>query len=462
MRGWFLILALGVSTSVVAPILRAEETPSLEATAASAQACVATVRVLDAASKTVESAQPRVTVCTGVCIEKGWVVAPAFAGSDSQIRLTMPGGQQSSAQLRVIDEYSGLALLEADTKELTPAKLAKETPQIGAWMLSAAAWGVEQPVVSFGILSARDRTAGGMQYPPLLQVDLKTTETSSGAALVNRAGELTGIIVLVDEGQDRRGFTFAVPSAHVQRLLRARIERPALDKPMPAQPRETTNTSDHRLADVPTNLVILKRRRPVVGMELGGVGESVVIQRITKGSPAEKAGLQVGDVVQAVDGMNIRSAYQGVRPVLFKQPGDVVTYRVQQGVLIRDVEITLGGGIELPSAPAEKLGEYIRPKVDIEATGTGSYVSRGGLRNEVRELLAPQSDVRPGQEQDATVSPAEKIKLLEKALDSYRAVIAQQQSQLTKYDADRKATQQRLEQLEAQLRQVQAESQSAK
>jgi membrane-associated protease RseP (regulator of RpoE activity) len=278
-----------------------------------------------------------------------------------------------------------------------------------------------------------------MQYPPLMQADLRTTETSGGAALVNRAGELLGVVVLVDEGKDRRGWTYAVPASHVQRLLRARVEAKAVDKPM--KPEEARRAA---------SVVVLKRRRPVVGMVLDGIGESVVVQRIEKNSPADKAGLKPGDIIQSVDGVKIRSVYQAVTPVLYKQPGDLVTYEVQQAGQSRRVPVTLGGSVELPSAPMEIIGEFIRPKVDIEGASSGRYFAKSG-RDEVREVFGPadNEDTRTAEEKAAT--PSEKIKLLEKALDRYRTVINYQQSQLGQREQERKAIEDRVKELEKEL-----------
>lgn len=438
-------LSIALTASLLAATAQAQQAPSLEQAAAAAQGCVATVRILDTVpdetDETGKATRPRVTVCTGVCVEKGWIITPAFTGTDSQIRLTLPGGQQSQGQVRVIDEYSGLALIEADTHAL---KVISTTPdaKVGSWVLGAAAWGVEQPVVSFGILSGTQRTVGGMQYPPLLQADLRTTETSSGAALVNRAGELLGIVVLAEQGKDRGGWTYAVPASHVQRLLRARTD--------------SDRAAGNKAKEAKTSLVVLKRRRPVVGMVLDGIGESIVIKRIEKGSPAEKAGLKVGDVVQAVDGVKIRSVYQAVTPVLYKQPGDVVAYEVQQGGAARKVEVTLGGGVELPSAPLEVLGEYMRPKVDIEGARSGRYYAKNG-RDEVREVFAPGELDDPRTTEQKLQSPSEQLKLLEKALDRYRSVIAYQQGQLGEHEAQRRATEERMGQLEQEIERLKSE-----
>lgn len=463
MRGWMLYLTLGLWLATAVVPLRAAEPPAFEDAAAIAQASVATMRILnpvvDSGEANESAPRPRVTVCTGVCVEEGWLVTPAFAGSDTQIRLTLPGGQQSQGQLRVIDEYSGLALVQADTHDLKPIKFAAAPAKVGAWVMSSAAWGIEQPVISLGILSGQERTVGGLQYPPLLQADLRTAETSGGAALLNQQGELLGVVVLVDEGIDRRGWTYAVPVSHVQRLLRARVQRRAHDKPM------KTNTDppgeaqrDRRIAEVEPSVVVLKRRRPVVGMQLDGIGESVVISRLEPGGPAEKAGLKVGDIVQAVDGLKIRSVYQAGRPVLFKQPGDVATYEVRQGDQTRQVEVTLGGGVELPNASLEVIGEYILPKVDVEGAGSGRFYAKRG-RDQVREVFGPgqEDEARPAEARAAT--SAEKIKLLEKALEGYRSVIVYQQNQLGQREQERRATEQRIQELEKQLESLKASGQ---
>jgi S1-C subfamily serine protease len=460
MRGWMLNVTLGCWLMAVVAPLHAADPPAFEEAAAVAQASVATMRILNPAVETSEAtdpaARPRVTVCTGVCVEDGWMVTPAFAGSDAQIRLTLPGGQQSQGKLRVIDEYSGLALIEADTHNLKPIKFATEPPKVGAWVISSAAWGIEQPVISLGILSGQDRTVGGMQYPPLLQADLRTAETSGGAALLNQQGELLGVVVLVDEGKDRRGWTYAVPVSHVQRLLRARVQRRAQDKPMKAASDPAGETHrDRRIAEVEPSVVVLKRRRPVVGMQLDGIGESVVISRLEPGGPAEKAGLKVGDVVQAVDGLKIRSVYQAGRPVLFKQPGDVAVYEVRQGDQIRKVEVTLGGGVEVPNASLEVIGEYISPKVDIEGAGPGRFYAKRG-RDQVREVFGPgqEEDTRPAEERASTT--AEKIKLLEKAVEGYRSVIVYQQNQLGQRELERRAAEERIQELEKQIESLKA------
>jgi len=440
MRSLLFVVTISLLAAVSTSTAAAGELPALEETAGKLRAATVTVRVRNPRpdqdtlgqsdgdrSSTEADAKSSVTVCSGVAVSSRLVVTPIYAASDSEIRVTIVGGDQTTARLRVLDEYTGLALIEANKQSLTAIESADSQPNAGSWVLSAAAWGTEQPTVSFGIVSAVDRTLAGAAYPPLLQCDLRTAETSSGAGVVDGRGRLLGIVVAADQQPGSRGWTYAVPVRHVQRLIRTAEEGASRE-----------------------SVIILKRLRPTVGMILDPRPEGIVVSRVHKDSPAEKAGIQVGDTVLAADGVKIRSVYQAVRPVLYKQPGDKMEYVVDQQGDVRVVEVVLGGGVELPSAPFANLGEYVRPKLDLEKVGEGVYASRSG-RNTLREVFAPSGLPGPKPPENRTMTSAEKIQLLEKALDRYRGAIKYLQDRLTREQQERQQTDAILRSLQDQL-----------
>src|SRR5262245_36690510 len=156
---------------------------SWEAAARQLQQATVTVRIWGEGPKSAaadSARQPDVTVCSGLCVREGRVITAALVGSDTPIRLKLPGGKQSEPQVQVIDEYSGLALLKADTASLVPLVAAESMPAVGGELLSAAAWGLEQPLVARGIVGGVDRKYAGSNYPPLLQCDCLTMQTSMG------------------------------------------------------------------------------------------------------------------------------------------------------------------------------------------------------------------------------------------------------------------------------------------
>jgi len=367
---------------------------------------------------------PAVTVCSGVCVREGRIITAAMAGSDTRIRLTLPGGNQADAKVQVIDEYTGLALLKADTRALVPLVSAEKAPAVGGNVLTAAAWGVEQPLVSQGIVGGVDRTRPGGGYPPLLQCDLRTMETSSGSAVVNREGQLLGIVVAAEDAEARRGWTYAVSATHVERILRA---------------------ADEQKGD---GVTVLKRRRPVVGMVLDQEGDAIVVQRLTASGPAEKAGFKVGDQILTTEGVAIRSVYQAVLPSLYKQPGDTMAFRVARDDGMQDITVVLGGGVEFSSMPFDLALDLVQPKVELQRDPRGGYLAKG--RGPTTRPLAspPLPDDEPLAQAPTS---AEKIALLEKALDRYRTVIELQQKQLGDEQKHRESQDELIQSLRAEM-----------
>ena len=366
-----------------------------------------------------------VTVASAICVREGLVITAAVAGSVSPVRLTLSAGKQADAKIVAIDEYSGLALLKADTAPLVPLVPLGAAPAVGVEILAASAWGLERPLVSRGIVGGIDRIYPGTNYPPLLQCDCIITATSTGSGIVDRQGRLLGVVVATDREPNHRGWTYAVPVSHVVRLLRAAAEQ----------------KSD--------GIVILKRRRPVVGMVLDQEADAIMVTRITPGGPADTAGIKPGDQIVMTDGVAIRSVYQAVLPTLHKQPGDTTAFRIHRDGLIHDFTVTLGGGIELDAASTDLLADLVQPKVFLNRTSDGAIVTTRG------PAPAPTVAVQPPLPNDLppVIAPTstDKIALLEKALARYQAVIELQQKQLADQGQHRREQEVLLQSLRADI-----------
>jgi S1-C subfamily serine protease len=348
----------------------------------------------------------QVIVCSGVCVGRGLIVtcghplvhrAPAAA----RFRITQPDGQQSKAALCVLDHYSNLCLLATGDDTLPALDLAAEQPHVGAPILTAAAAGIDRPVVSLGIVGGIDRTADSSGLPPLLQCDLRTTETSGGAAVVDRHGKLLGVVMAADLPGERSGWTFAVPIRHLQRVLDARRE---------------------------DELVVLQRRRPTVGLTLGqGPKEgSVVVERVVSGGPAAKADVRAGDLIVEASGRKIRSAYQAVDLILARQPGETIGLVVERAGERRPIQITLGGeaGTSLPrqSSPA-----FAAPQVNVRVVGRNRFEVRNAGAANVAELAA-------GNNAAPQRAPRDELGMLQLQLQAFEKVIAKLQAEVRRRD----------------------------
>ena len=236
------------------------------------------------------------------------------------------------------------------------------------------------------------------------------------------------MIVAADSPESQRGWAYAVPVSHVERLLRT--------------------AEGQKQAGV----TIIKRRRPVAGLKLDQIDDDIVVARVESGGAADKAGIQVGDTVLATEGVAIRAVYQAMLPTLYKQPGDTMTFRIQRGAKVSDIQVVLGGGVEVSSAPLALLSGLMQPRVQVVKEAGGyvarrpSDMSRSDTVREVFQPALPAEELAP-----PTATPAEKIALLEKALDRYRAVIEVQQRQLQGEQKQREAQDEQLKSLRQEL-----------
>jgi S1-C subfamily serine protease len=424
------LATIAVLLSLIAARVASAEFITLEKASAKLQAATVTVKVIPAqpaaAEESTAAVEPAadgeaqqaarsVVVCSGVSLGEGLVVTYAEISSDDEVRITIPGGEQARATLKVLDHVSGLTLLETDKDDVPGLKTAADAPDVGAWVLAGAGWGSEKPVVSFGILAATQRSLRGATFPPLLQCDLRTADTSNGAPLVNQNGELIGVIVATAAAKAENRWTYAVPASHVQRLVHARH---------------------------PDKMIRLLRQRPVVGLKLvpGDVPGTVLVQRVEKGGPAEAAGIEVGDQVLSADGTKIRSVYEVIRPLLAKQPGETMQFVIQQPTGQKHVSVVLDGGAVIHEAANLTASSGVAPAGVVE----------------VRELGFPAkaySVTRDNATRAATLArPAAtsaQVEILQKAVDRYGAALETLQAELHHRDqqlAERDALIQSLQQ----------------
>ncbi|HKD38257.1 MAG TPA: S1C family serine protease [Pirellulales bacterium] len=375
---------------------------------------------------TVPAAAPQpseVVVSSGVSLGKGRLVT--FVGdrdaATARFRATLPTGDQAESKLRVWDHYSGLVLLNDGVADSKGIELAAEPPNVGATVLTAAAAGIEQPAVSAGILGGADRTLPMVDLPPLLQCDVRTTETSSGAAIVDRDGRLVGIVAATAAAGERPGWTYAVPVSHVTRLLAAEKDQQVIE---------------------------LKRRRPALGLTLG-TGEkdgTVQVERVENG-PAAKAGIQKGDIIVEADGRRIRSAYQAVNRIMAKQPGDKVTLVIDRQGQRQQMEVTLdaAGAAPPPAAFADTREVKVGPQLRITGNGNNSITVRNSQGVEEVAIEPPARARR---------TPTDEVEMLRIQVSGFEKVIQKLETEIAAREQSQSETAKLVESLKAEIAQL--------
>lgn len=414
----FFLIFITLAVGGTLPAVFAEELTEIEVAARLLDSTV-TIRISAANEQVPENNTPNVladgvTVCSGVSLSQGLVLtfgrlpeAGSVVTPDDRFRVTLPDGEQQAARPVVIDRYSGLVLLEIDRRDLPGLQVAAALPKIGGTVLTAAAAGIEKPLVSRGVLSGVDRTIAGVDLPPMIQCDISTTAASSGAAVVGKNAMLLGIIAATSTPGENFGWSFAIPLDYIDRVLKARAK---------------------------DRLVVLVRRRPTVGLKLGsGATQGTVqVERVTLGGPAHKAGIRAGDVVQQADGRKIRSAYQAVALILRRQPGERFSFVVERDGKEKKIEVTLGGSsaivTDTPGGESHQAQQQVQvgPQLNLRLTDGNRVQVRG--RAGVAELSV---DGEPALQR----SPGNELENLQRQLELYENALEAMQSDRRRREA---------------------------
>ncbi|MDZ7660900.1 DegQ family serine endoprotease [Thiohalophilus sp.] len=209
-----------------------------------------------------------------------------------QIKVTLRNGSSYDAELIGTDPDSDVAVIRIEADNLTAVPLAdSDSLRVGDFVVAIGnPFGLGQTVTS-GIISALDRSGLGIQgYEDFIQTDASINPGNSGGALVNLNGELVGINnAIFSRSGGNIGIGFAIPINMAREIMGQLVEHGEVRRgQLGAQAQDLTP----ELAQA-------------FDLEQG---RGAVITQVSPGSPADKSGLQAGDIVIEVDGKPVRDA----------------------------------------------------------------------------------------------------------------------------------------------------------
>jgi 2-alkenal reductase len=234
------------------------------------------------------------------------------------------GGEAPAALVGTAPEFD-LAVLKVEgaVPGVTEWGNSTELP-LGANVLAiGSALGEYQNSVTQGILSGFNRQVGPMNN--LLQTDAAINSGNSGGPLINLAGQVIGINTMVVRGNfsDAEGLGFAIPSNVAQSVVRNLIE---------------TGNARHPFLGIQYQSL-----NPQLASEAGlSITEGALLDSVLPGTPAERAGLQVGDVVVAINGAPVNDRQPLVSLLLEHVAGDTITLDVLRDGTTFQTQLTLG------------------------------------------------------------------------------------------------------------------------
>ncbi|HLW55412.1 MAG TPA: Do family serine endopeptidase [Candidatus Angelobacter sp.] len=296
------------------------------------------------------------------------------------------------------DHETDLAVIKIDPpkdKSLVPAKLGdSEKMNQGDWVLAVGSpFGLENSVTA-GIVSAIGRNINpGRQFQSFIQTDAAINPGNSGGPLVNMNGEVIGInTAIFTQSFGYQGVGFAMPSNTVREVY------------------EQLTGPQHRVSRGSIGVQFSAQASPAVA-RIYGVKNGVTISEVVAGKPAEKAGLQTGDTITAVNGKTVRTGDELVSIISSVKPGNKVdiTYvrngqQKQASVSVEDRTKLFPDRTEeaenaddTPAAAPSKLGLSVRALTREQSDRLGIPGGQGVIVTEVKpDTFADDIQMQPG------------------------------------------------------------------
>jgi serine protease Do len=289
-----------------------------------------------------------------------------------QIRVKLADGKEYDAVIKGQDATTDIALIKIEPASHTLPVLKfgdSEKLRVGDWVFAIGnPFGLEQTVTA-GIVSAKGRVIGSGPYDNFIQTDASINPGNSGGPLFNLNGEVVGInTAIVARGQ---GIGFAIPVNTAKDMLgdlkaSGRVIRGWLGVTVQDITRE-----------IAENLKLKDNRGALIGS-------------VIKEEPADKAGLQTGDIILAINGRAIQDTSELIRVVSALPVGKKVTIVALRDGQERRFEATIGERREVKEQvrqvqPSDEFGMSVQEITPEMAAHFGLAEKTGVIVTQVRE-----------------------------------------------------------------------------
>jgi len=260
------------------------------------------------------------------------------SGAD-QIVVALKDGRETLARVIGSDPETDLAVLKIDLKNLPSITVGRsDNLRIGDVALAIGnPFGVGQ-TVTMGIISATGRNQLGLNnYEDFIQTDAAINPGNSGGALVDANGNLTGInTAIFSKSGGSQGIGFAIPVKLAMEVMKSIIEHGQVIRGwlgIEVQPLSQELAESFGLSGRP----------------------GIVVAGIFRDGPAQKAGLQLGDVILSIDGEPAGDGRKSMNQVARIKPTDKVTIQVMRNG--KELKLTAEIGLRPPPAPIQEKEE---------------------------------------------------------------------------------------------------------
>jgi len=301
-----------------------------------------------------EEEQPRGVGSGFILSADGFIMTNAHVvdGAD-EVLVTLTDKREFKARIVGADKRTDVAVVKIEASGLPAVKIGDVNRlKVGEWVMAIGSpFGLENSVTA-GIVSAKQRDTG--DYLPFIQTDVAINPGNSGGPLINMRGEVVGInSQIYSRSGGYMGIAFAIPIDEAIRV----------SEQLRASGRVTRGRIGVQIDQV------TKEVAEAIGL---GKPQGALVRGVESGSPAEKAGVEAGDIILKFDGKVIEKSTDLPRLVGNIKPGTRSTLTVFRRGSAKDLSVTIGE-VEADK-PARKEREE-KPRISGAAQSLGLLVA---------------------------------------------------------------------------------------
>ncbi len=271
--------------------------------------------------------------------KKGYVLTNEHVVHNAiEIKVTLTDGSQHDADLIGADEISDIALLKLrDFKKVQPVKFNSDDKLIiGEWVIACGnPFGLfdlnAKPTVTVGVISSLNQDFGKMEdrvYKDMIQTDAAINQGNSGGPLVNSLGEVIGMNTFIFSGEGGSGsigLGFAIPAKRVLKIV------------------EELRTYGKVNRNFWTGIALSPITRRIARYLGLNSREGAIVTDVQKDSPADRAGIQIYDVILLVNNTKISNSQDILNLIKAAdlRGGDVLNFKIYREGRIFELPVRL-------------------------------------------------------------------------------------------------------------------------
>lgn len=308
-------------------------------------------------------------------------------GADEVI-VTLTDKREFKAKIVGADKRSDIAVVKIDATGLPAVKVGDVSRlKVGEWVMAIGSpFGLDNTVTA-GIVSAKQRDTG--DYLPFIQTDVAINPGNSGGPLINMRGEVVGInSQIYSRSGGSMGISFAIPMDEAVRVSE--------------QLRTSGRVSRGRIG------VQIDQVTKDVAESIGlGKSQGALVRAVEAGSPADKAGVEAGDIITKFEGKVVEKSSDLPRMVGGTKPGTRSALTVFRRGAFKELTVTIAE-IEADKPVRKAADKEDKPKASSAGQAIGLSVSeltesqkkelkvKGGVKVETATDAAARAGVREG------------------------------------------------------------------